>query len=136
MTGGKDQKINIYTTGPGEMTLEKSIDIDGSFPKGLDYFNGKILAGLRNGNIIEIDEATEEKKIVLSSHHEGETWGLEIVPATKSIFTVGDDNKILQFNYETRTCENRGFLSEKSQPKNTKRAKEVTASTLSCYPPN
>jgi hypothetical protein len=58
--------------------------------------------GLRSGSIYEINESTEEKKLVMASHYEGETWGLEIVPETNSIFTVGDDNKIMQFNYEEK----------------------------------
>jgi hypothetical protein len=62
--------------------------------------NGKILAGLRNGNIVEINESNEEQKLLLASHYEGEAWGLEIVPETNSIFTVGDDNRIMEFNYE------------------------------------
>lgn len=32
-------------------------------------------------------------------HHEGEAWGLAVCPEENSIFTIGDDNKIMQFNY-------------------------------------
>jgi hypothetical protein len=64
--------------------------------------NGKILVGLRNGSIYEINESSEEKKLLLASHHEGEAWGLEIVPETNSIYTVGGDNKVMEYNYEER----------------------------------
>jgi hypothetical protein len=93
------------------------------------------LAGLRNGSIFEINESTEDKKLLLASHHEGEAWGLEIVPENNSIFTVGDDNKIMEFNYETKRFVREGVLST-NKPKNEKKVKEVTASTLSQYPPN
>ena len=59
ITGGNDSKVNIYTTKDGECKLEKSIDLTTSHPKSVDYMNGKILVGKRDGSIIEIDEATE-----------------------------------------------------------------------------
>jgi len=73
---------------------------------------------------------------LLSSHHEGESWGLEVIPETNSIMTIGDDNKIMEFNYKEKKFVRKGTISEKAQPKNQKKAKEVTASTLSSYPPN
>ena len=50
--------------------------------------------------------------------------------------TIGDDNKIMEFNYKEKKFIRKGTISEKAQPKNQKKAKEVTASTLSSYPPN
>jgi WD40 repeat protein len=103
ISGGKDGKIVIYSTKGGEYTLEKTINLEGgSYPKSIDYLNGKILIGLRNGSIVEINEETEEKKHLLSSHHEGESWGLEIIPEDKTIITTGDDNKIMTFDYANR----------------------------------
>jgi hypothetical protein len=102
ISGGKDNKVVIYSAKGGEYIQEKVIELASSYPKGIDYLNGKILVGLRNGSIFEINEATEDKKQLLASHHEGEAWGLECVPENTSIFTVGDDNKIMEFNYQTR----------------------------------
>lgn len=82
ITGGKDTKIIIHKAAGGEYAQEKVIDLESSYPKAIDYFNGKILVGLRNGNMFEINESTEEQKLLLASHFEGETWGLEIVPET------------------------------------------------------
>jgi hypothetical protein len=64
--------------------------------------NGKILVGTRNGNIYEINESNDEKKLLLASHHEGEAWGLEVIEDKKCILTVGDDNKFMLYNYEER----------------------------------
>jgi hypothetical protein len=91
---------------------------------------------LRNGSIYEIDEATGEKRHILASHHEGEAWGLDIVPKDNVILTIGDDNKVMVFDYENKKFVRKGTISEKSQPNNTEKAKKVTASTLSVYPPN
>jgi WD40 repeat protein len=136
VSGGKDNKVIIYSAVGGECKLEKIIDFEGSYPKALDYFNGKILAGLRNGSIFEINEETEEKKQLMASHHEGEAWGLEVIPEDKCVFTIGDDNKVMVFDYENKKFIRKGTISEKSKPKNTEKAKKVTASTLSTYPPN
>lgn len=65
-----------------------------------------------------MNESTEEKKHILASHHEGEAWGLEIIPEDNQILTIGDDNKVLVYNYETKKFVTRGTISEKSQPKN------------------
>jgi WD40 repeat protein len=111
ITAGKDNKIIVFTAAGGEYKQQKVIDLEESYTKAIDYFNGNILVGLRNGTIYEINESTGEKRHLMSSHHEGEAWGLDIVPETNSIFTVGDDNKILEFDYETRKYVRRGTIA-------------------------
>ena len=135
ISGGKDNKIVIYKAHAGEYTLEKTIDLEGGYPKSIDYFNGKILVGQRNGNIYEVNESTEEKKLVMASHHEGEAWGLELVPENNSILSVGDDNKILEFDYVKKAYLRQGKIAENPSV-NKEKIKKATASTLSCYPPN
>jgi len=102
ISGAKDNKLIIFSTIGGEIKQEKVIEFENSFPKSLDYFNGKILVGMRNGNIYEIDEATEVKTLLMACHHEGEAWGLDYCEKDKSLFSIGDDNKVLQFNYEQK----------------------------------
>jgi len=80
ISSGKDNRLCIFSARGGVVTLEKAVEGFDSYARGLDYMNGKILVGLRNGFIIEVNEASEEKRILLASHHEGEAWGLEIVP--------------------------------------------------------
>lgn len=72
---------------------------------------------------------------MLASHHEGEAWGLEVIPEDNTIMTIGDDNKIMVFDYENKKFIKKGTISEK-EPKNKEKVKKVTASTLSVYPPN
>jgi WD40 repeat protein len=153
ITGGKDKKLSVFNTNPeGHAVFEKKFDLekdhedDGDddhhddagddsckydYPKALDYQNGKILVGLRDGKIQEIDLATGHKKLLLASHHEGEAWGLEVVPEENIILTVGDDNKIMAFDYENRKLvrEGRVNLSEDHGASKVKQ----TASTLSEY---
>lgn len=117
ISGGKDNRIVIYSAKGGEYAQEKVIDFETSYARSIDYFNGRILIGLRNGSIYEINEATEEKKHVMASHHEGEAWGLEVVPEDGIILTIGDDNKVMVFDYENKKFIRKGTISEK-QPKN------------------
>ena len=72
----------------------------------------------------------------MASHHEGEAWGLEVIPEDGIILTIGDDNKVMIFDYVNKKYLNKGSISEKSEPKNKAKAKKVTASTLSVYPVN
>lgn len=73
-----------------------------------------MLAGLRNGSIFEFVEKTGEGKLLMASHHEGEAWGLEVIPEDKTLFTIGDDNKVMVFDYENRRFIRKGTISEKS----------------------
>ena len=41
--------------------------MDGSFGKGIDYMNGKILIGLRSGKIFEINEGSGDQKLLLNA---------------------------------------------------------------------
>jgi WD40 repeat protein len=135
ISAGKDNKVLIFTAAGGEYKLQKTIDLEESYTKAIDYFNGNILVGLRNGTIYEINESTGEKRQLMASHHEGEAWGLDIVPETHSIFSVGDDNKILELDYENKRYVKRGTIAP-NPSKNEAKIKKVTASTLSIYAPN
>ena len=61
ISGSKDQKICIFSSNAGEYKQEKVLDFAGSFPKSMDYKDGKILIGLANGSIWEIEEKSEKR---------------------------------------------------------------------------
>lgn len=71
----------------------------------------KLLAGLRNGRIIQKDydkpddSKNQSKHVVLIySHHEGEVWGLCEMPNSDFFLTSGDDNKIIKWNMAKKQC--------------------------------
>jgi len=105
ISGGKDKRICIIAAANGSFKLEKFVDISSSFPRSLDFFNGNLLVGLRNGSIAEFRDAltaeSPSENVIMQSHFEGEVWGLEIVDGGK-VVTSGDDNKIMMFDYESR----------------------------------
>lgn len=111
IVGCRDSKLLIFKATGGVCTLEKVINLESSYPRSIDYFNDKILVGLRNGNIQEINESTEESKLLMACHCDGETWGIEINPEANSIYTLGDDNKIMEFNFEERKFIKKGVIS-------------------------
>jgi hypothetical protein len=135
ITGGKDSKVMVFGGKGSDIKVEKVIDLGESSARGIDYLNGKILVGLRNGNIFEVNEGNENKKLVMASHHEGEAWGLAVVGSSNTLLSIGDDNKILEFDYKEKKFLRKGVISEKPT-KNKEKEKKVTASTLSIYPAN
>lgn len=107
-----------------------------SSARGIDYFNGKLLVGLRNGLMYEFSEANPDaKKLVMAAHHEGEAWGLAIIPEENLLFSIGDDNKIMAYDFVQKKFLNKGTIAVNGS-KNQEKIKKVTASTLSSYPPN
>ena len=136
ITGAKDSKVMIFAGKGGDLKLEKTIDFLESSPRGIDYFNGKILVGLRNGNMYEINETNpDSKKLLMAAHHEGESWGLSIIPEQGILFTIGDDNKLMEYDYVNKKFIRKGTIAV-NPSKNAEKIKKVTASTLSTYPPN
>lgn len=87
----------------GVFRLEKFVDISASFPRSIDFFNGNLLVGLRNGSILEFKDVmttdSPAETCLVQSHFEGEIWGLEVVPAQNKVLTCGDDNKIMMYDY-------------------------------------
>jgi len=59
-----------------------------------------MLVGLRDGTIMEV-AADGSKKAIMSSHSDGEVWGLSVGTNGK-IATSGDDNKVMLWDPESR----------------------------------
>jgi len=71
-------------------------------------FNGRILLGLKTGQIVDMAYKADGKvkpKVVMRSHCDGETWGLEVLHVgggNKILVTTGDDNNILAYDVKTK----------------------------------
>jgi hypothetical protein len=63
----------------------------GAFIRAIDVVGNKALIGLGNGSLLELNLDTEDKKIIIESHCEGETWGLAMAD-NGNVITSGDDN--------------------------------------------
>jgi len=127
VTSGKDGQLITWD----EHFVKKSSVNLGSSAKAIDINeSGKIVVGLKNGNIVEVDGT--DVKTLMKSHCDGELWGLDICPQTGLVITTADDNKILVTDPKTRKVVNEGIINEKHGEK----AKIHGACTLSSFPPN
>jgi WD40 repeat protein len=128
ITGGKDNLLIIYTE---EFKEIRRLKVP-SCPKALDQDGqGNFVVGLRDGTIAVYANGTQPK-VVMSSHSDGEAWGLAICPNTGYILTTADDNKVMVWDPVSRKCVASGILNSVAGPK----ARTMGASTLSIYPPN
>jgi WD40 repeat protein len=126
VSGAKDGKVVI--SNPEDGTAEKTIDV-GELVRSVDMKGSKILAGLRNGTILEIDSKGSKKEI-MKSHSDGEAWGLAV--ADKDTFvTSGDDNKIYVWDAKTRKPTALAEICDEE-----KKSKAGGASSLTEYAPS
>lgn len=104
----------------------------------MDYLNGKVLIGHDNGRICTVDINGNEHSTQNISHHDGEVWGLEILPKKGTFLTCADDNEFHEYSIRNKRHMRSGKIWTKDMnggnPYETKKNKS-TASTLSDYPP-
>jgi WD40 repeat protein len=128
ITGGKDNVLIVWN----EQFKEIRRTNVQACPKALDQTgNGDFVVGLRDGSIIVYEKGTKAK-LVMSSHSDGELWGLAVCPHTGYLVTCADDNKVMVWDSEARKCIGTTTINEVAGPK----PKTMGASTLSIYPPN
>ena len=88
-----------------------------------------MLAGLRNGDIWLRPLDSGEGKVIMSSHNDGEVWGLAMKDG--KLLTSGDDNQVIIWDPEKRMKESSAQVTATAGQQ-----KRGGASTLSSYPPN
>jgi len=86
-------------------------------------FNGNILLGLKNGSICELPwsaAGTVKPNVVMTSHCDGEVWGLDIVTLADGslrMLTSADDNRVLAYNPKTKVVLAEGIVNQPSAKK-------------------
>jgi WD40 repeat protein len=135
---GKDFKITIHTANKGKFEYVRQINLSHQcHASSLDFMQGKILIGHDNGRICTSD--LEGANIVTHniSHHDGESWGLEVIAKAGTFLTCGDDNQFLEYSIKDKKVLRSGKIwtqeSNSDKPYETKKIKS-TASTLCSYP--
>lgn len=123
-SGGKDG--NVIISNPNTGQAERIIEI-GNLIRAIDFKDGMIVVGDKDGTISEIN-ADDEINVIMHSHSQGETWGLDLTNDGR-IVTTGDDNKVMVWSLEERTLLNQDRISDKSEA-----SKAGKASSLSTLP--
>ena len=126
ISGAKDGKVVISC--PVEKKAERTIDV-GSLVRSVDMSGSNILAGLRNGTIVEIN-SSEKVTEIMRSHSDGEAWGLDI-HSNGTIVSSGDDNNLYSWSIKDRkNCGVAEICDESAKPK------RGGASSLTKYAPS
>ena len=106
-TGGRDGTVCVIDGGSMEVTKRLTF---GTLPRAIDVHNGKLVVGLRTGQIIECDLESEEMTPLMSSHNDGEVWGLAMDDA--HVYTSGDDNQVIMWDPMSRTKVKIGIVTD------------------------
>lgn len=92
-SGGKDG--NVCVIDPASKTVKSCTPMN-HLVRAIASDNGCLTVGLRNGDIIS------NGNVVMSSHNEGEVWGLDVCPTTGAVCTSGDDNQVIFWDPNAR----------------------------------
>ena len=113
ISGGKDQNIYAYDLSSSSVVHQFQAD---ALVRAVDYFADTFVVGLRTGKIQEFAK-DGQTAVLMYSHHEGEVWGLGVAD-DNNVISSGDDNKLMVWNLEQRTCVAMGTVdNEDRQPK-------------------
>jgi WD40 repeat protein len=98
-----------------------------SLVRAVDHMNGNLLVGLRDGTIWHRPCEGGNGNAIMSSHNEGEVWGLDTHDG--KVITSGDDNQVIFWDPAKRMKECGQIVSNEN-----KKAKRGGASSLSNLP--
>lgn len=110
-SGGKDGKVNIISIDTNE--ISKTFDMQ-CLVRAIDATATRVVVGLRNGSIVDINPSTGNQTVAVEAHSNGELWGLAVTDSEHFV-TSCDDNKVKTWNLKHRKCENTGTLSNENR---------------------
>lgn len=120
--GGKCGTVTVFSL--PDMSVSRTVKFT-SMIRAIDCQNGNMLVGCRNGSIFHCEGGNQKE--IMSSHNDGEVWGLSANGS--QVATSCDDNQVIIWDTDKR-CKSSAVIvsNEKRQPKAGK------ASTLSHLP--
>ena len=137
LAGGNDKTLTVFKF-DGALKKLWTIACDAA-PRSVDMFGGQILLGMKNGSICELAwtaDGSAHPRAVMTSHCDGETWGLEVCHTDSGelrVITSGDDNRLLAYNPRTYQVLAEGQVNDKAKVKKLKAARGG-ASSMSSQP--
>jgi WD40 repeat protein len=135
---GKDFKVTVHSASKGQFEYLRQIPLQHqSMASSIDYMQGKILVGHDNGRICTVDVNGGEHITQNVSHHDGESWGLEVIIKKGTFLTCADDNEFHEYSIRNKKHIRSGKIWTKEMNNgNSYETKKIksTASTLCDYP--
>jgi len=128
LAGGNDKTLTIYKFS-GKLEKFWSVEVDAA-PRSVDYLNNKILMGLKNGSLVEMDftdDGKGNKNVIMTSHCDGEVWGLNVTTLADGnikLLTSADDNRVLAYDVKTRKALAEGIVMEEAKKEKKKEGKD------------
>jgi WD40 repeat protein len=128
LTGGRDANICVFdnkfaiTQTMGFFAAISSVCVTGS----------KLVVGTENAEVLEVVDYLEDTapNVVVQAHHDGELYALDINPVQMTQFvTVGEDNKIILWDANSRKMLKMGIISSKSGPRRRRTKYDATIHT-------
>jgi len=120
--GGKCGTVTCFSI--PDMAVETTVQFD-SMIRAIDCLDGAMLIGTRNGSIYHCNQGS--RKEIMSSHHDGEVWGLD--HQGDKVITSGDDNQVICWDTTKRCKTSKVIVSDEKRS-----SKKGKASTLSHMP--
>lgn len=103
IAGGSDKTLSLYKVNGDNLQKLWMVDTVAA-PRSVDLFKGRFLLGLKNGSLVDIPVSSDgsgRQTTVMTSHGDGEVWGLEVVTLPDGsirLMTSADDNRILCYD--------------------------------------
>ena len=95
-TGGKDGTVTMWTSdGRGSLSKVRTVTLDvPAAAKGLSFdTQNNLIVGSKAGRVVSLaSSGSWHEDVLVSSHFDGETWGLAMHPFDNQCVTTGDDN--------------------------------------------
>lgn len=95
------------------------------------------MVGHDNGRIVTVDIEGKSQQLISTTVHDGEAWGLEVIPENGTFLASGDDNEFHEYSMSERRVIRSGKIWSNDynggRPYETNKIRS-TASSMSGYP--
>lgn len=103
-SGGADSNVmqwNAEEINSGKATATRTVDMKSLVRAIAVRPDGELVVGTRDGNIAIVGTGGD-MNVIMSSHNDGEVWGLSCGPEANTVMSSGDDNRCMIWDIEAR----------------------------------
>jgi WD40 repeat protein len=109
VSAGKDDQVSVFAYNQGEYKFVSRITLNVFSPVfSIDVLQGRLALAHESGLLHVMSLDGSDRKEVTRAHHDGEVWGLEVLPSKGTILTCGDDGEIYEYDLSNKKCLRQG----------------------------